>query len=62
MFALQHQILSASSIIISILKEIKAGLKKSEDIGPTEYTSLLVPWRGGLDTDLSIIMCSVQYC
>jgi len=43
MFALQHQILSASSIIISILKEIKAGLKKSEDIGPTEYTSLLVP-------------------
>ena len=43
MFALQHQILSASTIIISILKEIKAGLKKSEDIGPTEYTSLLVP-------------------
>jgi len=43
MLALQHQILSASSIIISILKEIKSGLKMSEDIGPTEYTSLLVP-------------------
>ena len=47
MLALQYQILSAPAVILSILKEIrrilKAGLKKSEDIGPTEYTSLLVP-------------------
>ena len=43
MLALQYQILSAPAVILSILKEIKANLKKSEDIGPTEYTSLLVP-------------------
>ena len=43
MLALQYQILAAPAVILSIIKEIKASLKKSEDIGPTEYTSLLVP-------------------
>ena len=41
MLALQSQILSAPAAIVSFMKEVKAALNKSEDIGPTEYTSLL---------------------
>ena len=43
MLALQSQILTAPSLIMSVVKELVATLFKSQDrnIEPSEYTSLL---------------------